>query len=120
MRCEKKAAPGSDGEAATLHRVFVGKMPFVVSASELRASLVGGASDAPVVDWLHDRKTGIFYGSAFVGMISRDSAERTVARAAAGEITLSGKKLKVTHAPPREGEAWPAEEFVAAERPRIM
>ena len=94
-------------------------MPFVVSASELRQSL-GGASDAPVVDWLHDRKTGIFYCSAFVGMVSREAAERAVARAAAEGVTLSGKKLKVTLAPLREGETWPAEAFVAAERPKIM
>ena len=74
-------------------RLFVGSLPFVVSASELRALLQaavdrapgakggGGESAVTSIRWLSDHRTNLFYGSAFVEMRNVDAASAVVSLA---------------------------------------
>ncbi len=110
-----------DGKAAAppSSRLFVGSLPFLTSAAAVRAALApqapsGGGSDQSGVvrvHWLHDRKTKLFYGSAFVQMASVDAAAEIVRRAGEGvriaDGSKKGRRLVVNFAPPKEGEEWP-------------
>merc|ERR1712228_749138 len=50
-------------------RLFVGGLPFVVDASTIREALGGGVD---FIHWIPDRTTGLWYGSAFVQMESKN------------------------------------------------
>ena len=65
-------------------RVFVGSLPFVVDATAVRDALAAAAGAAAgscaEVEWLRDRESGLFYGSAFVQMGSVEAATTAVGR----------------------------------------
>jgi len=124
-------------------RLFVGKLPFIVTAAEVRQALntaAGASSNAvSVVDWKRDNKSGLFNGAAFVLMTSAEAAQRVVAVAKNGPGIVVGpqaptrgkkkgkgknknknKKIKVTLAPVRDGETWPKAGFVEQDSPPIV
>ena len=123
----KRAAKAAAPAAA---RLFVGRLPFMVRASELRVALCAcldkpsALGQVELVQWKYDHKSALFYGSCFVQMASTPLAERVVQRSrdggkAGAGIVLGGKKLLVNFAPLRAGEKWPPAEHEELERPRI-
>ena len=110
-----KRLKGRDAPPST--RLFVGSLPLVTDATAVRKAL-GGSIE--VVQWLRDRSSGLFYGSAFVRMRGLLAATDAVeAAASAGGLVLNGRKLRVAFAPPRDGEAWPPPGFAESERPPV-
>jgi thiol-disulfide isomerase/thioredoxin len=105
-------------------RVFVGNLPLLVAASDIRAALEAAAGEAPgALEWIRDRSTGAFFGSIFVGMSSVDAAKRLVAAGGKG-IRLAGaggckraRLLRVSFAP-YQG-AWPPAQHVESELPPL-
>ena len=115
----KKRKKGGNFDDATT-RIFVGKMPFVVSATELKLVLSpNDPNKIEIIDWKKDHKTGLFYGSAFVKFKSSIDAENVTVAATEQPLVLKGKKLKINLAPLREGEVWPRKDHVDVERPPI-
>jgi len=122
---EKKKAPGGaeeDDAAATVEtstsrgkRLFVGKLPLLLSVADLRTAL---GDEVRTVQWLTDRTSGHFYGSAFVEMATESACDALIARKKATK--LGSKKIKMTRAPMREGEVWPPVGFEQRERPPIV
>jgi len=101
-------------------RLFVGSLPFIVDAQQLRSVLSPSADAVAIVHWLRDHKTRLFYGSAFVGMSTLEAATTAVDKAASeAGLVLGGRRLRVAFAPPREGEAWPPEGHTELERPPL-
>eukprot|EP00937_MAST-01D_sp_MAST-1D-sp2_P000553 g553.t1 len=80
----KRARAAAAGPAA---RLFVGRLPRVITATALREALAwaaeagGGGAGARVValQWCVDRDTGAFYGSAFAEMATLGQAKTAVA-----------------------------------------
>jgi hypothetical protein len=107
---QKQAAEPSD-------RLFVGKMPLLVDAVQVRAALGAGVS---LVHWLKDKQTGLFYGSAFVRMASVAEASKAVQRAAKGEVAVGKRKLRVGFAPLKANEVWPPAGYTELARPPVM
>ena len=119
--------------SAPASRLFVGGMPYVTDATSVRATLAaaaaaGGAdgADTPLVpasapvDWVRDRKSGLFYGSAFVQMGSIEAAEAAVkASQSSAGVKLGKRKLRLNFAPVKDGESWPSEGFEQRERPPV-
>mmetsp|Transcript_60610 Transcript_60610/g.83183 ORF Transcript_60610/g.83183 Transcript_60610/m.83183 type:complete len:493 (-) Transcript_60610:81-1559(-) len=116
-------------------RLFIGRLPLTVTATQLREALsspgdgetdkggkkegssASAASSSPVIQWIKDRSSGLFYGSAFVGMGSAEEAARVSAKG----LKLNGKKLKVNLSPVRSGDAaWPPSDFTPEERPKVF
>jgi predicted sulfurtransferase len=117
----KKAKRATEGGAAAAaaaptKRLFVGKLPLLVTVAHIKAALGPAAVDT--VQWLTDRKSGHFYGSAFISMESSAAASALVDRTEA--IKVGTKKIKLKLAPLREGEVWPPANFEPRERPPIM
>ena len=81
-------------------RLFVKQLPFIVTAEEVRTAFGvaagGGPNDVELIDWKRDVNTGLFYGAAFVLMVSKDAANRVL-----GSATLGGPGvvLGVTQGP---------------------
>ena len=100
-------------EAST--RIFVGNLPYTSTAKALKNALMSTEGCAEYVEWLTDKSTGLFYGSAFVEMESVKAAKRAVERASKGLLSLqqAGQKekriLRVGFNPVKEGEVWPPE-----------
>ena len=113
-RAAKKSKAFKDVEPS--QRIFVGKLPLTVDTTSISAALAGGVK---LLQWVTDKKTGYFYGSAFVEMQTLEQAQGCVSRAAAEGIKISGKRLRVNFAPPPAGEAWPTTDFQQQERPPI-
>ena len=110
-----KRLKGRDAPPST--RLFVGSLPLVTDATAVRKALGGSVE---IVQWLRDRSSGLFYGSAFVRMRGLLAATDAVeAAASAGGLVLNGRKLRVAFAPPRDGEAWPPPGFAESERPPV-
>jgi hypothetical protein len=115
-------------EGAT--RLFVGKIPLVVTAAELEAALCQQPAPAAsqtslsgsvkCVQWIGDQNTGLFYGSSFVEMKNNDLAVAAVDGAEKKKIALKGRNLKVSFAPPKEGCVWPPANHVALDRPKVF
>jgi hypothetical protein len=110
------------------HRLFVGKLPLTITATSLRHALLGSSpgslfsADHLSIEWLTDRKTSLFYGSAFVGMPTVDAAAAVVARGGGGiGLTVPGstRRARVAFRPLRDGEEWPREGHVELERPPV-
>jgi hypothetical protein len=70
---------------AACRRLWVGRMPFVVTRTQLAAALATlpgvGPAAVEAVQWCHDRATGLFYGAALVQMRSLAAAQAAVAAA---------------------------------------
>jgi predicted sulfurtransferase len=127
---------------APSRRIFVGKLPLLVTATMLRRSLLAAAGDDDSriehVQWIVDHETRAFYGSAFVQLSRLVDAQRIVegkplvvlyatqreadkaARKAAprGSRRQSGRPIvRLDFAPLREGETWPPVDFEETEFP---
>jgi predicted sulfurtransferase len=107
-------------------RIFVGRLPLVVNATQLKeavcAAVDGDTEQVKLVKWLTDRTSGHFYGSAFVQMSSKEVAEQVIEAATGGNskgVLLGKKKLKVNAAPLRDDEVWPPVDHEHRERPPI-
>lgn len=126
--------------ASESKRLFVGNLPYTPEFSTLSRALSRAAAaaaaedqeqeeekkDVVAVQWLLDKKTSLFYGSAFVQMRSKNLARRVMAAAKAirpdgsGGIRYQKRLLRVNFAPLPEGaEPWPPEDHKQLERPPI-
>ena len=99
-------------------RVHVGKMPLLVDATQLKASF-GAEATIVAIEWLRDKQTRLFYGSAFVKLGSVAQAEKLVEVASGGKVVVNGRKLRVGFAPLKEGQVWPPPEHQELERPPV-
>ena len=78
------------------------------------------ADRVELVQWLADRESGLFYGSAFVRMSGvAHAAEAIEAAATKSGLVLRGRKLNVAFSPPREDEQWPPKGYTERERPPV-
>ena len=90
----------------------------LITATAVKAAL--GPEQVVGLQWLADRKTGFFYGSAFVRMDSVEHATEAVAAAATAQgVALKGRKLRVSFSPPKEEQEWPPDGYVETERPPL-
>ncbi|CAE7637334.1 STR6 [Symbiodinium sp. CCMP2456] len=99
---------------APSQRLFVGSMPLAVDATMVRDALGKGVE---IVQWIHDKTTGFWYGSSFVKMATLRDAERVVE--AAGSLRIGKRKLRINFAPVPDGESWPPPGFEQVERPPV-
>ena len=99
----------------------MGSLPLVTDAAAVRKALgFGMAERVELVQWLADRESGLFYGSAFVRMSAvAHAAEAVEAAATKSGLVLRGRKLNVAFSPPREGEVWPPKGYTERERPPV-
>ena len=97
-------------------RLFVGKLPLTVTATDLSQAL---GSKPRLVVWIRDRASGFFYGSAFVEMNSLDAATRVVEQAEGFNLLLGGRRMRANFSPPAQGQTWPPEDHVDTERPAV-
>jgi RNA recognition motif-containing protein len=90
------------GNPQGITRLFLGNLPFAIDDQGL------GDFFAPSVvthiQWITDKETGKFYGSAFIEMESSQAAARAVQHAGKN---LSGRPIKINFAPARPGDVWP-------------
>ena len=122
-----EAGKSKRSKAGPPRRVFIGKLPFILTATQLGEALgsaLGGAS-VETVEWKTDRNTGLFYGSAFVQMSTAEAAAGLADLAAPGGqgkgeagpgVHLNGKKIRINLAPLRDGEVWPPSGHTHVER----
>ena len=96
--------------AAPSTRLFIGNLPFIVTAQDVRTALQAALAKAPgagvsagadaivAIRWLSDHKTNLFYGSAFVQMRSVEAAGALVdvakTEAAAAVSAAKAPRLK--------------------------
>lgn len=111
----QKKRKSSAGEPA--ERLFVGRLPLLIDSTQLRAGLGGTVLK---IEWMTDKTSGLFYGSAFCLMASIADAQTAVKRAAAGEILIGGRKVRVSFAALRDGEVWPKHGHQELERPPVV
>jgi len=97
-----KRAKQANREPST--RLFLGKIPLAVDAARLEAAL---ESKIKVLQWIHDRETGFFYGSAFVELPTLKDAKKAEEKASIEGVKVDGKRLRVNFAPPQENVEWP-------------
>lgn len=118
-------------------RLFVGKLPLRITASALRHALARAAGyksasgNVQTIEWILDHQTRSFYGSAFCGMASLKDAEAivdfcgTAGGLEVGRSLRSKRKrekirrARIAFAPPREGEIWPASDYLETEYPPL-
>lgn len=124
----KRANKGkASKDAAPDKRLFLGNLPYTIDLDQVQKVIkdVDPEGKVAIVDWLYDKQSGLFYGSAFVKVNSVAVAEKAVAAAAAvkpngsGGIRVNKRLLRITFAPPKEGIEWPAADFKQLHRPRI-
>jgi hypothetical protein len=128
-QADATAKKGKQSAAGT-QRLFVGKLPLVVEAAAIKAALAeaagGEAALVVAVQWIADKATGAFYGSAFVEMANSAAAARAAEQwpklvAEASKSNQALKKMKVNLSPPRDDETWPpVGGFSHRERPPVM
>ena len=114
--------------------VHVGKLPLTITADQVRAALAGISSagnekrhnipptptdsaGGSTVEWIADRDTGFFYGSAYVEFPTLEDAERAVERAREAPPRLGGRLSRVNFAPARAKD--PARAGRVGDRPPI-
>ena len=85
-------------------RVFVGKLPLAVDADAVRAALGVGskaktvAKSSCVIEWIVDRQTKLFYGSAYAHFPSAGAAAPVVDRCAVDGARIGARTLRVNYA----------------------
>jgi len=100
-------------------RLFVGKLPLTITASALRRAF--GDLKIDVIQWIIDRDTCAFYGSAFCQMASIEAAKKVQVLHTI-PLTKKGKRkqrARVAFAPIREKEVWPPLSHRETEYPPI-
>mmetsp|Transcript_19072 Transcript_19072/g.38877 ORF Transcript_19072/g.38877 Transcript_19072/m.38877 type:complete len:229 (-) Transcript_19072:929-1615(-) len=106
-----------------------------VSANAGKKAAEWGGDVVVAIKWISDRSSGLFYGSAFVEVVSLAAASALVERAAtstndasadtcapttkAAGVRLRGRKLRVYFSAAKEGEVWPPHPEDARERPPV-
>ena len=84
--------------------VHVGKLPLTITADQVCAPRWRGMTGAPgMVEWIADRDTGFFYGSAYVG-VSHARGRRARGGAGAGGAAEVGGQAEQGQLRAREGE----------------
>ena len=130
QRCKLKAGTSGPDDAATLTtvipRLYVAKLPFMVTFSDVRSALSDAVSCAPTqikyAEWKLDRKTNLFYGTSFVKVADISLATQLIAAGAEGKgILVRGRRIKVAMAPLQKHETmdWPGEKAVQLSRPPL-
>lgn len=112
-------------------RLFVGKLPLTITASKLRTAFgkINGVMVSSV-QWIVDRDSRAFYGSAYCQMASENDARLAIEGLEQGlyirlePARRGGKKrrraaARVAFAPLRAGEVWPPPAFEEKEYPPI-
>jgi len=127
-------------------RLFVGRLPLVITASRLRQAILraagggcagdpGAEAEVSTLQWIVDPTSNAFYGSVFCEMASIKEAQQVVDWTTTnGGLdlgdSLSGRKTKkqknkacrrgrVSFSPLRTGELWPAKDHIEMEYPPI-
>lgn len=98
-------------------RLFVGNLPYIINASQIEQTLTVGKIKN--IQWLTNKQTGLFYGSAFVQYESLSEAKGAVAVGGGPGVKMNGRKLRVNFAAPREGEVWPPKGHEHRDRPPV-
>jgi len=128
QRVERKR----DRQTGPSQRLFVGKIPLTVTASNLRQAFGALGVNIERIHWIVDHVTCAFYGSAFCYMSSMEDAKKAQDL---GEIPLLARKSKkkkyknnrgscpifvrVAYAPLGEKEIWPLDAHVETEYPPL-
>jgi predicted sulfurtransferase len=102
-------------------RLFVGKLPLVITSSKLRTTLLEalkqeqastGLAAFPVnpnrieaVEWIVDRTSGAYYGSAWVNMARLEDAKTLEAKAKYEPSSKSSKSKKSSSKPSKQKQA---------------
>jgi len=84
-------------------RLFLGNLSWDIKEDSLKSELKA-YGEVLHVKWITDKETKKFYGSAFIGMDSADSAGRVMGLDGS---EIMGRPIKVNYAPPRPGDIWP-------------
>ncbi len=90
------------GNPQGITRLFLGNLPFAIDDKGLEAFFAPAI--VTHIQWITDKATGKFYGSAFVEMDTSVSAAHAVNMAGS---SLSGRPIKINFAPARSGDVWP-------------
>lgn len=90
------------GNPQGITRLFLGNLPFAIDDKGLEAFFAPAI--VTHIQWITDKATGKFYGSAFVEMDTSVSAAHAVSMAGS---SLSGRPIKINFAPARSGDVWP-------------
>ena len=110
--------------------VHVARLPLVVTADDVRAALEGRrpvderaapgrkrGGGARRVEWITDRDTGFFYGSAYVEFDSEEEATEAVREARENPPRVGKRRVRVNFAPGRASDETKAGR--EAERPPV-
>lgn len=111
----KRPKTSAEEKATTHHhkkRLFLSRLPLTVTVTKLQKAIPG----TQLVHWLTDPKTGSFYGSCIVEMVSEDAAAQAVA---GGTLKIDKKKVKIAHAIVKDDEIWPPKDYQFKEFPPI-
>ncbi|KAL1503743.1 hypothetical protein AB1Y20_012213 [Prymnesium parvum] len=109
-----RKAPDARGDS---NRLFLGGLPYLVDATSVRQMLSPGNPSAVTrVEWVYDKQTTVFYGSAFAEFDSIEAAADVMGTIdMAGCPKLKGRKIKVSFAKAREPPLSP--DWQESERP---
>ena len=111
---EKRVGVRDDSDEDGFPRLYCAKLPFMVSFEDIQAALSGAIGCKPrkikYAEWKYDRKTRLFYGTAFVLVEKMKHARRIIEASANAGITVKGKCIKVARAELKAGESrsWPS------------
>lgn len=100
-----KRARYADKDPST--RLFVGKLPLSIDVPRIEQAL---GSSIKVLQWIYDKQTDYFYGSAWLEVPTLKEAKMIAEKSASTQgIKIDGKRLRINFAPPNESETWPPE-----------
>ena len=112
---------------AETRRVFIRRLPFVISAAELRAAVLEALlarshqyeqqEQVELVHWLADNHSGLFYGSVMLQMRSAEAAADLIGES--GELMVGAKKAQAKLAPLKTDEVWPPAGYAESEMPKL-
>ena len=117
---DAKTESGGDGEQQQQapfikNRLFLSKLPLTATKTKV-ADLLG---EIKVLQWLVDKRTGGFYGSCIVELVSEKEAEKAVNSSQA--LKIDKKKIKISYCRKNDNkkQAWPPTNFTDREYPPI-
>lgn len=110
---EKEKRTKAAGDDDAIPRLYCAKLPFMVSFKDVQTALSGAIGCKPrkikYAEWKYDRKTRLFYGTAFVLVEKMKHARRIIDASTNVGIMVQGKRIKVALAGLKAGESmsWP-------------
>jgi hypothetical protein len=113
----KKSTPMESVIKVDPRRIFLSKLPLVVSRTKVDEAL--GGDKVKLVHWLTDRNSGGFYGSCMVEIKSESYAHEILERIKTGGIKIDKKKIKIAPVRIQAGEIWPPDGHVEREFPPV-